>query len=180
MGLRRFRALPVVIALSILVPGLLVLALVTGLGEALTGRSNLFVVAPPDAPLWVLVDGADAGAVAAGQQRRFELAPGARTVQLSNGPAQVVQARRDVDVILGPSGGPCFAVFTASQSDAPRVHARVDAGVVLEVPRGTDVAWPAHHRLPSAERVVVPMACGELSAPDTVLLERLPPPRKDR
>lgn len=180
MELRRSRGLRLVVTLAILVPGLLVMALVTGLGEALTGRSNLFVVAPPDAALWVFVDGADAGAVAAGQQRRFELAPGARTVQLSNGAAQVVQVRRDVDLVLGPAGGPCFAVFTASQSDAPRVHARVDAGVALEVPRGTDVAWPALHRLLSAERVVVPVACDQLSAPDAVLLERLPPPRKER
>lgn len=180
MGLRRFRGLTVVIALAILVPGLLVAALVTDLGEALTGRSNLFVVAPPDAPVVVLVDGADAGAVAAGQQRRFELAPGTRTVQLSGGAAQVLQVRRGVDLVLGPADGPCFAVFTASQWDAPRVHARIDAGVALEVPRGTDVAWPTHHRMPSAERVVVPMACGELSAPDTVLLELLPPPWKER
>lgn len=126
----------------------------------------------------VQVDGADAGVVPAGQQRRFELEPGARTVQLSDGAPQVLEVRREVDIVVGPVGEPCFVVFATRRYEPPRVQSQSDAGVPIDLARGADVAWPARERMPDAERVVVPVPCADLALPDSELLERLPPPRK--
>jgi hypothetical protein len=181
-GLRLFRlALAVVIGVPVM--------LCVGVGALYTwlfGAGQLEVLAPRDQDLTVLVDGAPAATVPAGQHRRVSLPQGGHDVRFSVGGREL--APQSIDVASGfdrwfDVGDPdrCFADLDVTEAfygdEPPTVEARFHGDQPYDLPAGalfSEDELPKEIREHEHVRMVLELpSCALADGPEPELLAAL-------